>query len=133
MTHTTTFEVVEVHNFGGFFGGDTVTLDAAPLSDEADVRTLVIDARALANVPDRHCITAGMVFALEMDGERVDHAELLAAQSQADLRTALGTAQIDGPLDGPLLLSARCPNCGRWVIAARWHESGCELCAQAAE
>lgn len=129
MTHMERYQVTEVHNYGGFFGGDTITLDAAPLDDPEAVRTLVIDAPALANVPDRHMISAGMVFELELDGERVDLARLLAASEQAELREALGPPTIAGPLDQPLLLSARCPSCGLWVQGELWAQPQCGLCA----
>jgi hypothetical protein len=130
MTHMERYQVTEVHNFGGFFGGDTITLDAAPLNDPEAVRTLVIDARALANVPDRHTISAGMVFELDIDGERVDLARLLAAPEQTDLRHALGRPTVEGPLEQPLLLSGRCPTCGRWVLGDLWAQPQCRLCAE---
>lgn len=126
------FEVLEVHNFGGFFGGDTVTLDAAPLDAPDDLTPLVIDERALENIPDRHKVAPGMVFALTMDGDRVDHAVLLAAPSHAELRAALGDPVIDGPLAEPLVLSARCPRCERWVVGDLSADEVCHLCAEQA-
>ncbi|HEY1013038.1 MAG TPA: hypothetical protein VGE07_10075 [Herpetosiphonaceae bacterium] len=122
------FVVLEVHNYGGFFGGDTVTLDAAPLATPEEGRTLVIDAKALDNVPDRHKVLPGMVFAFDMDGERIDHARLLAAAVQAELRDALGDPAIAGPLEQPLLLSGRCPGCGRWVLGDLLKGERCDLC-----
>ena len=123
--------VREVHNFGGFFGGDTVTLTATlyGASDEGEERTLTIDERALANVRDRHTIAAGMLLALKLTGERVDRAELLGAATHAELRAALGAAQIDGPLDGPQILSYRCTACGLWV-AGTLEDGRCRLCGQ---
>ena len=126
------FVISEVHNYGGFFGGDTITFDAAPLGAPDDARTIVIDGKDLNNVPDRHMILAGMVLALEMEGERVDRARLLAAPSQAELRDALGPASVAGPLDGPALLSGRCPRCERWVLPELLRPENCELCADAA-
>ena len=116
MTTIERFEVAEVHNYGGFFGGDTITFDAAPVANQEAVRTLVIDAPALVNVPDRHNILAGMVLELAMDGERVDRATLLAAQSIEELRDALGLPSFAEPLEEPVVLSGRCPTCERWVI-----------------
>jgi hypothetical protein len=123
------FLIAEVHNYGGFFGGNTVTFDAAPLATPDDLRTLVIDAPALDNVPDRHMLLANMVVALQMDGERVDHARLLAAPTHSELRDALGPAQVAGPLDGPAVLSGRCPACERWVLGELLQPGGCALCA----
>ena len=110
--------VREVHNFGGFFGGDTVTLSAVAYGGGSDEEyTLTIDERALANVRDRHTIAAGMLLALKLTGERLDRAELL------------GAAQINGPLDGPQILSYRCATCGLWVAGAP-EDGRCRLCGQ---
>jgi hypothetical protein len=121
--------VQEVHNFGGFFGGDTVTLTATARIAPDDQRTLTIDERALANVRDRHTIAAGMLLALKLTGERVDRAELLGAATHAELRAALGESVIDAPLDGPQILSYRCETCGLWVAGAP-DEGRCRVCGQ---
>jgi hypothetical protein len=122
--------VQEVHNFGGFFGGDTVTLTAAVQGGApGDERTLTIDERALANMRDRHTMAAGMLLAVKLTGERVDRAELLGAATHAELRAALGQAQVDGPLDGPQILSYRCDACGLWVAGAP-AGGRCRLCGQ---
>jgi rubrerythrin len=123
--------VREVHNFGGFFGGDTVTLSAIAYGGDSDEeQTLTIDERALANVRDRHTITAGMLLAVKLAGERVDRAELLGAATHAELRAALGVPQLDGPLDAPQILSYRCAACGLWVAGAP-EDGRCRLCGQA--
>jgi hypothetical protein len=127
---TLLYLVQEVHNFGGFFGGDTVTLTAVAYGGAPnDEHTLTIDERALANVRDRHTIAAGMLLAVQLTGERVDRAELLGAATRAELRAALGQFQIDGPLDGPQILSYRCDACGLWVAGAPV-EGRCRLCGQ---
>src|SRR5437773_12578042 len=72
---STQYLVQEVHNFGGFFGGDTVTLTATQQGTPDDERTLTIDERAFTNVRDRHTIAAGMLLALKLTGERVDRGE----------------------------------------------------------
>jgi rubrerythrin len=126
MIDSARYLVQEVHNFGGFFGGDTVTLTATRHDTQAE-QTLTIDDRALANVRDRHTIAAGMLLALTLSGERVDRAELLGAASQAELRAALGAPQMAGPLAEPQILSYRCDECGLWVAGAP--EAGrCRIC-----
>lgn len=121
------FLVSEVHNFGGFFGGDTVTLSGAIWREAgAPEATLTIDAAALANVADRHTITAGMLLGLTMAGERVERAALLGAASHADLRRALGAPQLPARLDGPRTLSHRCERCALWVETTA--AGGCPLC-----
>jgi len=124
--NTSLYLVQEVHNFGGFFGGDTVTLTVVQRDTQAE-RTLTIDERAFTNVRDRHTIAAGMLLALALSGERVDRAELLGAASQAELRAALGMPQLAGPLAGPQILSYRCEECGLWVAGVP--EAGqCRVC-----
>ncbi|MBK9714950.1 MAG: hypothetical protein IPO81_27185 [Kouleothrix sp.] len=130
MSEATRYLVHEVHNFGGFFAGDTVTLSATRYRDAAaadDEQTITIDQQALTNVRDRHTICAGMLIELTMAGDRVDRAELLGAATHAELRAALGAPAPAGPLDGPQILSYRCPACELWVAGAP--EAGrCRLC-----
>lgn len=124
---TPIYHVREVHNFGGFFGGDTVTLTATPAGAPDDEQTLTIDERAFSNVRDRYTVMAGMLLALTFAGDRVDRAELLAAATREELRAALGPAAFDGPLNGPLVLSYRCDSCGLWVAGAPTN-GACRLC-----
>jgi hypothetical protein len=128
MSDSVHYLVQEVHNFGGFFGGDTVML-AATRRDTHEEQSLTIDERAFTNVRDRYTIAAGMLLALTLSGERVDRAELLGAASQAELRAALGPAQAEGPLAGPQILSYRCDSCELWVAGAP--DAGkCRICDQ---
>jgi len=123
---TNRYLVREVHNFGGFFGGDTVTFTATQGDAE---EAITVDERALTNVRDRHTIAAGMLLALVRTGDRVDSAELLGAATYPELRAALGAPQPVGPLDAPQILSYRCDACGMWVAGAP--EGGaCRLCGQ---
>ncbi len=130
MSDPILYLVQEVHNFGGFFGGDTVTLAATRRDAPNEEETLTIDQGALANVRDRHTISAGMLLALTLAGERVDRAELLGAASHADLRAALGPAAPAAPLDGPQVLSYHCPSCQLWV-AGPPEGAACRLCGSA--
>jgi hypothetical protein len=125
----TRYLVQEVHNFGGFFGGDTVTLTATPFdaATNNEEQTITIDQQALTNVRDRHTIGAGMLLALTLTGDRVDRAELLGAASQSELRSALGLTAPDGPLAGALILSYRCDTCNLWVAGAP-EQGKCRLC-----
>jgi hypothetical protein len=127
MSDSTHYLVQEVHNFGGFFGGDTVTLTAAQRDTPAQEQTLTIDERAFTNVRDRYTIATGMLLALTMSGERVDRAELLGAASQAELRAALGVPVVAGLLAEPQILSYRCDECGLWVAGAP-RANRCRIC-----
>lgn len=134
--------VSEVHNFGGFFGGDTVTLSGVPWRvEDAEEHTLTIDQAALANVADRHTLVSGMLFELVFAGERVERALLLGAPSHAELRRALGEPQLGalarelnhGPaLGGPRILAHRCANCALWVDTAP-NPDRCPVCNAAVE
>lgn len=119
--------VQEVHNFGGFFGGDTVTLDATLPGRPEDAQTITIDQQALANVRDRHTIAAGMLLELTMAGDRVERAELLGAATHAELRAALGQAALPAQLEVPLVLSYHCDACQIWVAGAP-QQNTCRLC-----
>ncbi|MFN8504297.1 hypothetical protein [Kouleothrix sp.] len=122
--------VREVHNFGGFFGGDTVTLTAVQVGAPDEEFTLTIDQQALANVRDRHTICAGMLLDLTLAGDRVDRAELLAAASHAELRAALGPAALDPRLEAAQILSFSCAACGLWVAGAP-RDGRCPVCGAA--
>ena len=134
MSETTRFLVQEVHNFGGFFGGDTVTLTATPFGSDAmpaDAEQMItIDQQALANVRDRHNISAGMLLELSRTGERVDCAKLLGAATHSQLHAALGPSAVAGPLAEPLILSYACQTCNLWVAGAPEH-GRCRVCAAA--
>lgn len=126
--------ISEVHNFGGFFGGDTVTLSGVAWPPDAtgepsDEQTLTIDAAALSNVPDRHTLVAGMLLELTFAGERVECATLLGAADHAALRRALGPPALPpGPLADPYILSHHCPVCALWVVSTT-APARCPLCA----
>ena len=134
MSEIARFLVQEVHNFGGFFGGDTVTLTATSYDNAAvpagAEQTITIDQQALANVRDRHTISAGMLLELSRTGERVDRAALLGAATHAQLRAALGAPAAPGPLAEPLILSYACHSCNLWVAGAPEHRL-CRICGTA--
>ncbi|MBC8163426.1 MAG: hypothetical protein H7Z42_19635 [Roseiflexaceae bacterium] len=123
------YQVCEVHNFGGFFGGDTVTLSAAERGASSGEQTLTIDQAALVGIADRHTVVAGMLFSLVFAGERVERAELLGAATHAQLRAALGPADLPASLTGPLVLSQRCEHCGLWVAGSA-AGADCQACAR---
>lgn len=120
-------KVTEVHNFGGFFGGDTVTLSAMPWPD-GEEETLTIDDRALANIPDRYLVAAGMLLDLQMQGERVDRAFLIAAPDAEAVRSVL-TAAPPMAHDHPEIRAYLCPTCGLWLLGAPIERDGEQHCA----
>jgi len=121
----TRWKVLEVHNFGGFFGGDTVTLTAARWQDQ-DEETFTIDEKALVNLPERHLVAPSMVFDLMMSGDRVDRAELVGADDWAVLDGAF--AMPPPSLDGPRIVAYHCESCGLWVVGAPSMAQTVQLC-----
>lgn len=124
------WQVIEVHNFGGFFGGDTVTLTATRYDDRLE-ETLTIDEKALSNVRERHAVAPSMVFDLRMTGERVDQADLLAAGSWSLIDAALGDEPPAGGLDGPYVRAYLCSRCNLWIVGQPKGDTQqrCALCS----
>jgi pimeloyl-ACP methyl ester carboxylesterase len=127
------WRVLEVHNFGGFFGGDTVTLTAARHEDGVE-ETITIDERALSNVRERHSVAPDMVFDLLMVGERVDRADLLGAAEWSILHAAIDMEPSSGTLDAPCIRAYRCGSCDLWIVGAPdmdQQSARCRLCGEA--
>ncbi len=114
MTDTRLMLVTEVHNFGGFFGGDTVTLSATPWP-AGEETTLTIDEKVLENLPARHLVAPNMLFQLDFTGERVDRARLLASRAREELSQALGDAPTSVSLENPRIRAYYCSTCQLWV------------------
>ncbi|HEX6288606.1 MAG TPA: hypothetical protein VFZ66_05415 [Herpetosiphonaceae bacterium] len=131
MSDTRKMWVTEVHNFGGFFGGDTVTLSAVPWP-EGEEETLTIDEKALDNVTSRHTIAPAMLLELELVGERVDHARLVAARDLDTLHEALIAAPSAPKLDAPRIRAYRCAACDLWVVGQPSENPAavCTICGQ---
>lgn len=121
----TRWQVIEVHNFGGFFGGDTVTLTAARCDDWTE-ETLTIDEKALTNVCERHAVAPSMVLDLEMTGERVDAATLVAAGTWEIIDAAVGEEPAPGTFDKPRVRAYVCPHCQLWIVGTPIGQ--CNMC-----
>ncbi len=121
------WRVLEVHNFGGFFGGDTVTLTDARLVDGYE-ETLTIDEKALSNIRDRYCVGPALVLQLEMVGARVDSASLRAAADWATLDSALVPQPRTTDLVGPSIRAYHCRHCELWIDGLPRLQDGLPLC-----
>lgn len=134
MINTRTVWVTEVHNFGGFFGGDTVTLSATPWP-EGEEETLTIDEKALDNITNRHTVAPEMLLQLVCSGERIDNAKLLAAREIDTLHQALGDAPVAPKLDAPQIRAYHCTSCNLWVVGQpqKGSPAMCALCGQPLE
>lgn len=131
MSETRRVWVTEVHNVGGFFGGDTITLSATPWPD-GEEHTLTIDEKALENIRARHTIMPEMLLELELTGDRVDRARLLASRDRALMNDALRDST-SGPLDGPRIRAYHCARCNLWIVGQPPERDDgriCRLCEQ---
>lgn len=110
------YRIREVLNYGGFFAGDTVTLVAEPLNG-GDERDFTIDEQALTNVIDRYKIAAGMILAVETEGDKVTEATVVGAATRETLRAAIDTTREPAaPAEAELRVFAyRCPHCQAWI------------------
>ena len=66
-----TYIVADVLNFGGFFGGETVTLDASLLSEPSKLSSFIIPEHVFDNLTQRHLIASGMALGLVVDNGEV--------------------------------------------------------------
>ncbi|MBI1802410.1 MAG: hypothetical protein HYR71_12365 [Chloroflexi bacterium] len=114
MSNPVIVRLHDVLNYGGFFGGDTVTVTAHAVDRPAVEQTITIDQGALTNVGDRYQIVGGAALALEFEGERVSSATLIGMRERAALRQAVTTPA--PPLDGPRLFAYHCADCGLWIL-----------------
>lgn len=107
--------VVDVLNFGGFFGGETVTLDAAPISAPDKIVGFIIPEHLFDNLTQRHLIAAGMALGLAVDGGEVRAATVLGAPTREQLKQIVKQPAPGEAGPGPRALSYKCPNCDLWV------------------
>ena len=113
--------VREVHNYGGFFGGDTVSLTASPQDAPDTALDLTIADNVFDNLSDRHAVVAGLVLALDLDGDEVRRAVVVGAQDRQALKKALRPAPPPpAPADGGLVraLAYHCGHCELWIAGA---------------
>lgn len=126
--------VVDVLNFGGFFGGETVTLDAAPLTAPDKIAGFIIPEHVFDNLTQRHLIAAGMVLGLVVDNGEVRAARVLAAPTREQLKELVKQPAPTESGPGPRALSYKCAHDNLWIAGMpRRHDDGayyCTLCGQ---
>src|ERR1044072_8840069 len=81
-----TYVVTDVLNFGGFCGGETVTLDAAPMVTPDKISGFIIPEHVFENLTMRHLIAAGMALGLVVDNGEVRAARVLGAPTREQLK-----------------------------------------------
>ena len=111
-----TYIVTDVLNFGGFFGGETVTLDATLRSDPSKFASFIIPEHVFENLTVRHLIAPGMALGLVVENGEVRAARVLGAPTRDQLKQIVKPpAQGDMGDAAPRALSYRCADCDLWI------------------
>jgi hypothetical protein len=110
-----TYIVDDVLNFGGFFGGETVTLDAHPMHDPKKLVSFIIPEHLFNNLTQRHLIAAGMALGLVVDNGEVREATVQGAPTREQLKEIVKPPPPTEGGPGPRALSYRCATCNLWV------------------
>ena len=126
-----TYIVVDVLNFGGFFGGETVTLDASLRSEPAKLSSFIIPEHVFDNLTQRHLISSGMALGLVVENGEVRAARVLGAPTREQLKEIIKqpTPSEAGP--APRGLSYKCATCNLWIAGMPEMREGsyyCRLC-----
>lgn len=124
--------VTDVLNFGGFFGGETVTLDAYPFSEPSRYVSFIIPEHLFDNLTQRHLIAPGMALGLVVDGGEVRSATVLGAPTREQLKEIIKPPPPDTTsAAAPRALSYRCAHCNLWIAGTpdqRDEAYYCRLC-----
>jgi hypothetical protein len=137
--HYSYFVVDEVLNYGGFFGGTTVTLYAHPPGEGNADRQFIISEHNFENLKggDRFKVLEGQLLALQLDGDEVRAARIAGAPTREALRAATApTPPAPGTELAPRSLAYHCPHCALWIAGEpqRPDPAGpyyCLVCGQA--
>ncbi len=129
--------VDEVLNYGGFFGGDAVTLYAHPPDAPDADRQYIIAEHNFQNLKDgdRYKVQESQVLGLVLDGGEVRAARLVGAPDRAALLAATEPAP---PRPGhelePRALAYRCAHCALWLVDTPPRDDAgvyrCEICGR---
>ena len=127
-----TYIVTDVLNFGGFFGGETVTLDATLRSDPSKFASFIIPEHVFDNLTARHLIAPGMALGLVVENGEVRAARVLGAPTRDQLKEIVKPPAPNESGPAPRGLSYRCMQCDLWITGTpnRLEDSSyhCLLC-----
>lgn len=110
-----TYIVTDVLNFGGFFGGETVTLDAVPKAAPDRIASFIIPEHVFENLTVRHLIASGMALGLVVDNGEVRAARVLGAPTREQLKEIVKPPSPNEAGPGPRALMYRCATCDLWI------------------
>ena len=128
------YVVDEVLNYGGFFGGTTVTLYAHPPAEPNADRQFIIAEHNFENLKDgdRFKVQEGQMLGLVLDGDEVRAARIVGAPTREALRAAVAPpVPAPGQELAPRSLAYHCSQCNLWIAEQPVRESpaGAYLCA----
>jgi hypothetical protein len=126
-----TYVVADVLNFGGFFGGETVTLDASLRSDPGKMSSFIIPEHVFDNLTVRHLIAPGMALGLVVDNGEVRAARVLGAPTREQLKEIVKPPAPSDSGPAPRALSYKCSTCNLWITGTPELREGqyyCRLC-----
>ncbi|MEO5953398.1 MAG: hypothetical protein ABIQ44_13110, partial [Chloroflexia bacterium] len=83
------FRIIDVLNYGGFFGGETVTLDARPFATPERIFSYIIPEHLFDNLTQRHLIQPGVALGFVLDGAEVRAARVLGAPTREQLKALI--------------------------------------------
>ena len=109
------YRVVDVLNYGGFFGGETVTLDAYPSQRRIASQASLFPEHLFENLTQRHLIQAGVALGLVVDGGELRAARVLGAPTREQLKELVKPPSHEGSTVAPRGLSYKCSHCGLWI------------------
>ncbi|HMA37463.1 MAG TPA: hypothetical protein VKY74_23620 [Chloroflexia bacterium] len=132
--HYEYFVIDEVLNYGGFFGGTTVTIYAHPPAQPNADRKFIISEHNFENLKDgdRFKVLEGQVLGLVLEGDEVRTARVAGAPTRAALRAAIAPPR---PLPGHegevRALAYQCAQCHLWLAGTppRREPDGPYVCA----
>jgi hypothetical protein len=108
------YRITQVLNYGGFFGGDTISAVIVPY-DGGDEQDVTIDQHAFDNLKDRYKVMDGFILDLELDEGKVTHARILAAPERQQLKEAIDPRAPTEQARRYRVFAYRCSAEGIWV------------------
>src|SRR5438132_9658944 len=123
-----TYIVTDVLNFGGFVGGETVTLDAAPMASPDKISGFIIPEHVFENLTQRHLIAAGMALGLVVDNGEIRAARVLGAPTREQLKEIVKPPAHTGEGPGPRALMYKCAHDNLWITGTPDFRDGAYYC-----